>query len=95
MNPSISFKIKLKSSHRSKGFSPILELLNKIYSTNKKILVKVESASAIHDEAKKAEMLCSKVKKLNELRENVDELEGIVDDELWPMPKFWKMLFVS
>jgi glutamine synthetase len=73
-----------------------LELVNKIYSTNKEILAKVESASAIHDEAKKAEMLCSKVKtKMNELREYVDELEGIVDDELWPMPKFWEMLFIS
>jgi glutamine synthetase len=74
----------------------ILEQINKVYSTNKEILSKVESASAIHDEAKKAEMLCSKVKtKMNELREYVDELEGIVDDELWPLPKFWEMLFIS
>jgi glutamine synthetase len=73
-----------------------LELVNKIYLTNKEILAKVEAASAIHDEAKKAEMLCSKVKtKMNELREYVDELEGLVDDELWPMPKFWEMLFIS
>ena len=73
-----------------------LELVNKIYSTNKEILAKVESASAIHDEAKKAELLCSKVKtKMDELREYVDELEGLVDDELWPMPKFWEMLFIS
>ena len=77
MNPFISY-----NSHRSKGFSPILELLNKIYSTNKEFLVKVESALAIHDEAKKAKMLFSKVKNLNELREYVDELGGIVDDEL-------------
>ncbi len=73
-----------------------LELINKIYSTNKEILAKVESTSSIHDEAKKAEMLCSKVKpKMDELREYVDELEGLVDDELWPMPKFWEMLFIS
>jgi glutamine synthetase len=73
-----------------------LELVNNIYSTNKEILAKVEAAAAIHDEAKKAEMLCSKVKtKMNELREYVDELEGIVDDELWPIPKFWEMLFIS
>lgn len=74
----------------------LLNLINKIYVTNGEILAKVESASAIHDEAKKAEMFCSKVKtKMNELREYVDELEGIVDDELWPMPKFWEMLFIS
>lgn len=74
----------------------ILELINKIYSTNKEILAKVESTSSIHDEAKKADMLCSKVKtKMDELREHVDALEGLVDDELWPMPKFWEMLFIS
>lgn len=74
----------------------ILDLINKIYSTNKEILSKVESTSSIHDESKKADMLCNKVKtKMDELREYVDELEVLVDDELWPMPKFWEMLFIS
>ncbi|MGD0020994.1 MAG: glutamine synthetase III [Smithellaceae bacterium] len=74
----------------------ISKLINKIYSTNKEIFSKVESASSIHDESKKADMLCNKVKtKMDELREHVDELEGLVDDELWPMPKFWEMLFIS
>ena len=74
----------------------IVELINKIYSANKEILAKVESASSIHDESKKADMLCSKVKtKMDELREYVDDLEVLVDDELWPMPKFWEMLFIS
>ena len=74
----------------------IIELLNKIYAMNKDILSKVEAASAIHDEQKKAETLSSKVKPMmNGLRDYVDELEGLVDDELWPMPKFWEMLFIS
>jgi len=73
-----------------------MDLLNKVYKTMKEILTQVETASAIHDEAKKAEMLCSKVKtKMDELREYVDALEEIVDDELWPLPKFWEMLFIS
>jgi glutamine synthetase len=73
----------------------IVELVNKIYATDKDILAKVAAVSSVHDEQKKAEMLCSKVKtRMNELREYVDELEGLVDDELWPMPKFWEMLFI-
>jgi glutamine synthetase len=73
----------------------IAELVNKIYGTNKDILANIAAASSIHDEQKKAEMLCSKVKpKMNELRDYVDELEGLVDDELWPLPKFWEMLFI-
>ena len=73
----------------------IVELVNKIYATDKDILAKVAAVSSVHDEQKKAEMLCSKVKtRMNELREYVDELEDLVDDELWPMPKFWEMLFI-
>jgi glutamine synthetase len=74
----------------------ITELVNKIYAANKEVLAGVEKAEAVHDEQKKAEMLCSKVKtKMNELRDYVDELEVLVDDELWPMPKFWEMLFIN
>ena len=29
------------------------------------------------------------------LREYVDTLEVLVDDEMWPLPKFWEMLFIS
>ena len=73
-----------------------VDLVNKIYETNKEILAQVEAASAIHDEAKKARMLCEKAKtKMDELREYVDALEAIVDDEIWPLPKFWEMLFIS
>jgi glutamine synthetase len=74
----------------------VVDLINNIYSINKEILAKVESVSAIHDEAKKADALCGKVKpKMDELREYVDALEVLVDDEIWPLPKFWEMLFIS
>ncbi len=74
----------------------IIVLVNKIHAIDADILAKVGAASSVHDEQKKAEMLCSKVKtRMNELREYVDELEGLVDDELWPMPKFWEILLIS
>ena len=74
----------------------ICDLINKIYAKNKEIMAKIEVADTIDDEQKKAEMLCSKVKtKMNELREYVDELEVLVDEEIWPVPKFWEMLFIS
>ncbi len=74
----------------------IVDLINKIYAVNKDILTKVEKADAIHDEQEKAEMLCSEAKTaMNELRDYVDELEVLVDDDMWPMPKFWEMLFIS
>ncbi|MEN6373216.1 MAG: glutamine synthetase III, partial [Smithella sp.] len=74
----------------------VVDLINKIYAVNKDISAKVEKADAIHDEQDKAEMLCSEVKTaMNELRDYVDELEVLVDDDMWPMPKFWEMLFIS
>ena len=74
----------------------VVDLVNSVYSVNKDILAKVEAANAVHDEAKKADTLCGKVKpKMDELREYVDELENLVNDELWPLPKFWEMLFIS
>ncbi len=74
----------------------VVDLVNNVYTVNKEIQSKVDAAGAVHDEAKKAETLCAKVKpKMDELREYVDALEGLVDDEKWPLPKFWEMLFIS
>ncbi len=74
----------------------ILDLINSIYSLNKEIQQKVESVTSLHDEQKKAEALSAKVKPMmDELREYVDALEILVDDEIWPLPKFWEMLFIS
>ncbi len=74
----------------------IVELVNLIYAADKDILAAVAAASSLHDEQKKAETLCDKVKtRMNALREYVDEVEALVDDELWPLPKYWEMLFIS
>lgn len=83
-------------SSEAEMLKKIVDLINKIYTANQDILAKVEAAGAVHDEQKKAETLCTKVKTaMNELRDTVDELEGLVDEEIWPMPKFWEMLFIS
>ena len=74
----------------------IVDLVNNIYSVNKEIMARIESAAVVHDEVKKADILCNKVKpKMDELREYADALEVLVDDEIWPLPKFWEMLFIS
>ncbi|HNS56594.1 MAG TPA: glutamine synthetase III [Smithellaceae bacterium] len=74
----------------------VIDLIDKIYAANKEIRAQVETAENIHDEQEKADMLCNKVKTaMNSLRDYVDELEVLVDDDIWPMPKFWEMLFIS
>jgi len=54
-----------------------------------------EDAKKIEHEQEKAEYYCNKVKvSMDEIRVMVDELETIMDDSLWPIPKFWEMLFI-
>jgi len=74
----------------------IVELIGKIYRTNQEVLAQMAKADGLHDEQKKAETLCREVKaRMNELRTYVDALEPLVDDELWPLPTFWEMLFIN
>ena len=57
-----------------------------------KALEKAHHADNIREEAG---ILCHKVKpQMDVIREAVDELEGLVDDQLWPLVKYREMLFV-
>ena len=52
-------------------------------------------ANKINDIEKKAENYNTKVKPyLDSIRYHIDKLELIVDNELWPMPKYRKLLFL-
>jgi glutamine synthetase len=56
-------------------------------------LHRVEAAGS---EEQKAELFAQAVSaKMLEMRMAVDELEGLVADELWPLPKYREMLFLS
>ncbi|MGL4369265.1 MAG: glutamine synthetase type III, partial [Spirochaetota bacterium] len=53
------------------------------------------AAHAQHEETKIAEFYSNNVKDVMlKVREYCDELEMLVDDEMWPMPKYWEMLFI-
>ena len=74
----------------------VAKLISNIKSGVDKLKASYESSGSIADEQKKAEFYCHDVKaKMDSIREDVDKLEAFVDDELWAMPKFWEMLFIS
>lgn len=53
-----------------------------------------KAANSIDDMYKKAEMYSESVKPyLFKIRESIDSLETILDDEMWPLPKYREMLF--
>ncbi len=53
-------------------------------------------ANKIEDEVAKAEAYSDKVKPyLEKIRYHIDKLELMVDDEMWPLPKYRELLFVK
>jgi glutamine synthetase len=75
-----------------KGYA---QMLNNLQAGCVDLSEKMKKASDIHDEFKKAAFFCNEIKALMDtIREHADTLEGMTDDELWPMPKFWEMLFI-
>ncbi|VAW22517.1 Glutamine synthetase type III, GlnN, partial [hydrothermal vent metagenome] len=54
-----------------------------------------KKANIIEDIVEKAEVYDTKVFPfLDEIRYHIDKLELIVDNELWPLPKYRELLFV-
>ena len=55
-----------------------------------------KKANAIKDEIKKTHAYSKTVKPyLDDIRRHIDKLELIVDDEMWTLPKYREMLFIS
>lgn len=53
-------------------------------------------SEATHDEFKKSEMYATNVAEVMlGLRELCDEMESIISDDFWPLPKYREMLFIS
>ncbi|HPV40334.1 MAG TPA: glutamine synthetase III [Spirochaetota bacterium] len=74
----------------------IATLINGIEGSTAQLKSRLESNGHHHDHQKAAEFCCSEIKgTMGEIRQQVDELEVLVADDLWPMPKFWEMLFVN
>jgi glutamine synthetase len=70
-----------------KNSGEIKEGLDKLH----KALEKVHHANDLREEA---DILCNKVKPQMEIIRNaVDDLEGIVDDQYWPLVKYRELLF--
>jgi glutamine synthetase len=72
----------------------ISEHMNAMKSASDNMLLQRKLANKIEDAEDKAIAYCDKVKScFEEIRYHADKLELLVDDELWPLPKFREMLF--
>lgn len=76
--------------------SEISENINSIYSNNQKMINERSKANKIEDAHKKAIAYCEKVKPYFDLiRESADNLEQMVDDSDWSLPKYSELLFIK
>jgi glutamine synthetase len=74
--------------------SKISEHLNKMKATCDTMLLARKQANKIEHAEEKAIAYCDNVRVyFDEIRYHADKLELLVDDELWPLPKFREMLF--
>jgi glutamine synthetase len=84
---------KMASIHKEM----ISEISGHISNIEKGVNLMIEErkrANVIEDAYKKSVMYEKKVKPyLEEIRYHIDKLELIVDDEIWPLPKYRELLF--
>ena len=79
-----------------------LELISKISGYVEEIRVKTaamkqarKQANAISSEYEKAVAYHQIAESLADLRRPIDKLEEIVDNKIWPLPKYRELLFIS
>ena len=97
----------LKKLYNEKEYEELagerIELIKAISSHIDNIKVKVsemtearKAANKIENERKKAAMYSTTIfNYLEDIRYHIDHLEIIVDDEIWPLPKYRELLFVG
>ena len=54
-----------------------------------------KKANAIEDEYEKALAYHEIAESLTAIRKPIDKLEEVVDNSLWPLPKYRELLFIS
>lgn len=74
----------------------ISEKISTIKVSVDKLLEEKEKSHKIEDSQKRAEAYCTKVKAMFDvIRDEVDELEMMVDDDIWPLTKYRELLFTK
>ena len=84
------------SQNQMETITEISEHVSKIKTFVNEMLEARKNANKIDDPEKKAFSYCDHVRPYFEkIREHVDKLELLVDDEYWPLPKYRELLFVK
>ena len=75
-------------------FRKISGYVNELSADVEQLVEARKKANVIPDMSKRAKMYSTEVKDwMDKVRYNADHLEMLIDDELWPLPKYRELLF--
>ena len=75
--------------------TPITDLTKSLSEDLPRLMEAKSAADSIDDAGQRAEAYADQVKPLFvDVRASIDKLEGLVDDKIWPMPKYRELLFL-
>lgn len=87
--------VKLSNS-QMQNIKEISEHISIVRQLVSEMIEKRKIANKIENTPEKADMYCNQVLPFFEkIRYHVDKLELLVDDELWPLPKYRELLFIK
>jgi len=75
--------------------TPVADLTGRLSEDLSRLMEAKTTADSIDDTGQRAEAYADQVKPLfAEVRASIDKLEGLVDDKIWPVPKYRELLFL-
>ncbi len=75
--------------------TPITDSTGRLSEDLSRLLEAKSAADSIGDAGQRAEPYADQVKPLfDDVRASIDKLEGLVDDKIWPVPKYRELLFL-
>jgi glutamine synthetase len=89
-------EFKKKAYYQLELIKEISDHINGIQSDVSKMIEERKKVNQIEEIDKKSMAYCDKVKPYFEtIRYHADKLETLIDDELWPLPKYRELLFIK
>ena len=88
--------VAAKNSPYATRVAAIAKALDDALSGAAKVTALLDKLSGVHDELKHSQALGSDMRPLLQtVRDAADKLESLLDDELWPLPKYREILFLQ
>ncbi|PIX35833.1 MAG: glutamine synthetase type III, partial [Bacteroidetes bacterium CG_4_8_14_3_um_filter_31_14] len=89
-------EFKKKAKYQIELISEISEHISEIQVNVSKLVEDRKKVNKVQEFDKKSKQYCQKIKPYFDIiRYHADKLETLIDDELWPLPKYRELLFIK